>query len=196
MNTRVKLVLIGIVAVSAFVFGYYWIDTQPVWTTANSFPEDELTQLPASNQNIIRHVETHGRSIAYSYEEKVCTEFVIDVIENFTHLSPSEKNKISIITDRNVEELIGQSSPVVTGVQAALAEHDKGERVESPDAVKPGDFVQFWNLYNGKAYGHCGVVMRIDAGRTLTVYSSHPVTNGYGKQTWLWPEYEYFVRLH
>jgi hypothetical protein len=65
---------------------------------------------------------------------------------------------------------------------------------ESTDAL-PGDFVQFWNVFKGQAYGHCGIVLDIQPNKTITLYSSHPLTGGYGKQAYLWPDKIYFVRL-
>ena len=59
-----------------------------------------------------------------------------------------------------------------------------------------GDFVQFWNAYLGIPYGHCGVVFAVEPYKSLTIYLSLPVTGGYGKQKYLWPDHVFFVRLN
>ena len=77
----------------------------------------------------------------------------------------------------------------------ALLRNNKGIEIKDSSEVLPGDFVQFWKVFQGRAYGHCGIVLGIEPNKTLTLYSSHPFTGGYGTQEYLWPEKTYFVRL-
>lgn len=106
-----------------------------------------------------------------------------------------EKNKIRIITHEDIPMLLARESPVIKGVHTSLIEAFKGEEITEPGAVRPGDFVQFWNTYLGTPYGHCGVVFDVEPYESITIYSSHPVTGGYGKQKFLWPDQVFFVRL-
>ena len=54
--------------------------------------------LPDRNREIIAFVESKGDMLAPNYDDVVCTEFVIKVIDNFDQLTAKEKNKIRIIT--------------------------------------------------------------------------------------------------
>ena len=147
------------------------------------------------NIQIIDFIEAHGQKLSPNYDESICTEFVIQVIDQFSTLSQKEKNIIRIITNKKLDSLILTYSPMIKGVQTALIKGKKGMEIDKIEKVKPGDFVQFWNLYKGKEYGHSGIVLEIKPIENITIYSSHPVTNGYGKQMFLWPDKIYFARL-
>jgi hypothetical protein len=110
-------------------------------------------------------------------------------------LTKTEKNDIRIITDSQLDSLVEAESPIIKGVQTALLKSNKGIEIKESSEVLPGDFVQFWKVFRGRPYGHCGIVLDIKPDRTLTLYSSHPLTDGYGTQRYLWPEKIYFVRL-
>lgn len=101
-----------------------------------------------------------------------------------------------IITDKNLVELIENDSACIKGLQTALLLNNKGIAIEQVANVLPGDFVQFWNIYGNKAYGHCGIVHTIKPGKSITVYSSHPVTQGYGIQKFSWPDKAFFGRMN
>jgi len=182
-----------LLAITLFA-GHYWINTQPVWI-ADKRPVRFMADLPGKNKEIITFIEQRGAELAPNYQEAVCTEFVIQVIDHFGVLDKNQKNGVRIITNETLIDLIEQESPVIKGVQSALIEGNRGIIVENTEDVKPGDFVQFWNVYQGKAYGHCGIIREIEANKSITIYSSHPVTNGYGEQVFLWPDKIYFVRL-
>lgn len=184
------IVCFGIIGTLAI----FWFSTQPMWAVDKTIEKETLNNLPVRNKEIIEFIEAKGRDLAPTYNDAVCTEFVIKVIDNLKALTNSEKNDIRIITTSELDSLIEVESPTIKGVQTALVKGDKGIEIKSAD-VLPGDFVQFWNVFQGKAYGHCGIVLDIDPNRTLTLYSSHPFTGGYGKQVYLWPEKVYFVRL-
>lgn len=178
------------------VFLSYWLNTQPVKIVRdNAIGIDSSLELPGINRQIIEYIETHGGEIAPTYDTAVCTEFIIQVINHFKILTKEEKKLIRIITNEDLPTLIEANSSVVKGVQTAL-HGKKGAMIENTNEVMPGDFVQFWNIYNNAAYGHCGVVLSVEPNKKITVYSSHPLTNGYGKQTFLWPDKVFFVRLH
>lgn len=177
------------------MFAWYWIRTQPIRVEDQKIDSVVLTNLPSRNKQLLDFIEAKGKSLAPRYDEVVCTEFIINVIDPFKPLSATDKRAIRIITDGNLPALVHDDAPIIRGVQQALVDSGKGIAIPSAGQVLPGDFVQFWNVYNGKAYGHCGVIMEIAPEKSLTVYSSHPMTDGYGKQKFLWPEKTYFVRL-
>jgi hypothetical protein len=184
-----------LITVALLLFGNYWRRTQPIWIVEDRVDNNVLNILPPINKQIIDFVEANGRELAPNYDEVVCTEFVIKVIDKFQKLSNEEKDGIRIITTQDIGDLIINESSIVKGVQSALAKSDKGTEILNNEDVQPGDFVQFWNIYQGKEYGHCGVILSIDPNHSLTVYSSHPITAGYGKQKYLWPDKLFFVRL-
>jgi hypothetical protein len=186
--------LIAVVA-GVSVFIRYWVHTQPVWIVDEQVDDDLLATLPETNKNIIEFIEQKGRLIAPNYENVVCTEFVTEVIDQFASLTIEEKRAISIITNEDLQFLIKNESPVIKGVQTALTTNNKGITIDNPEEVRPGDFVQFWNEHGGKPRGHCGIVLSIEPNETLTLFSSHSLTNGYGKQKYLWPDKVFFVRL-
>ena len=198
LNTKKILITISIgLTLSAIVLSYiYWINTQPVWLFKNkTVDKDILTSTPEQNIQIINFIETHGQELAPNYKGAVCTEFVIKVIDKFNNLSQEEKRSIRIITTDQLDSLIEIDSPIIKGVQAALTQGKKGIEINKLEDVRPGDFVQFWNVFKNKEYGHCGIVLEIKPNESITLYSSHPITNGYGKQKFLWPDKIYFARL-
>ncbi len=189
-------VFFGLVLIVLGFIGNCWINTQPLWVNNKKISEHLLNKLPARNRLIIEFIEANGSKIAPHYNDAVCTEFVIDVIEQFGQLTKEEKKGIRIITDKNLVDLVESESSIIKGVQTSLIQNNKGEIVEGIEDVMSGDFVQFWNVYQGKAYGHCGVILEVNPSESLTVYSSHPLTDGYGKQKFLWPDKAFFVRLN
>jgi hypothetical protein len=193
-----KKVIVGIAIALTLagisILGGYWIRTQPVWVVDTQISKNLLDHLPAKNKKIIELIESRGKELAPTYREAVCTEFVINVIDNLDSLTKTEKNGIRIITTEELGYLIATESPVIKGIQTALVNGDKGILVEESEVI-PGDFVQFWNVYQGRERGHCGIVLDIDHNKTITLYSSHPLTDGYGKQEYLWPDKLFFVRL-
>ncbi|MBL0740166.1 hypothetical protein [Chryseolinea lacunae] len=196
MKLKVLLTLSCVGFVTAVgLFAWYWIRTQPIRVEHQKIDRVVFTRLPPRNRQLLDFIETTGKSLAPRYDEAVCTEFVIKVIDPFKPLSATDKRAIRIITGDNLPALVHDDAPIIRGVQEALVNSGKGVAIDSAAHVLPGDFVQFWNVYNGKAYGHCGVVMEIEPEKSLTLYSSHPMTDGYGKQKFLWPGKTYFVRL-
>jgi hypothetical protein len=187
--------IIMIIFLAGVFFGHYWINTQPVWITHQRPDDHQLSSAPPNNKQIIDFIEHHGSSLAPAYDEVVCTDFVIRVVSEFSPLSKSEKNTISIVLNEDLANLVASESPLIKGVQTALVSNSKGIEVINPKDVRPGDFVQFWNTYLGKNYGHCGVVLNIEPLESITLYSSHPLTDGFGKQKYLWPDKAFFVRL-
>ena len=192
---KVVLILaIGFPIAVCSYFIFYWVQTQPVGVSQEII-DLETSTLPKRNKQVIAFIESEGKKLAASYDDVVCTEFMIDVIENFTALSQEEKHFARVITQEKIEKLVDEESAIVRGVQTALTLNNKGIKIDNVGEVKPGDFVQFWNEFNNTAYGHCGIVLSVQPGEALTVYSSHPFTDGYGKQKFWWPDKIYFVRL-
>jgi hypothetical protein len=196
MRTIFRWVLLPVVLAGILFFIHLWAHTAPIWVypyrqTDRAF----LDTLPARNKKVIDFIEAEGARIAPSYAQAVCTEFVIEAIEPFAPLTRAEKRSLRVITDQDLMTLVQAESPVIRGVQQALTQGNKGTAVTRVEDVRPGDFVQFWNVYGGWVSGHCGIVAAINPGKTITVYSSHPVTGGYGRQLYLWPDKAFFVRL-
>lgn len=194
MKRWLLLILIVSLIGAGLYFASYWIHTQPI-QILNAHTVHDSEGMPTRNKQIIEFVEANGGALAPDYRQVVCTEFVIKVIENFVPLTTSEANKIRIITDEDIPTLLMKESPVIKGVHTSLIQANKGVEVIHPEDVKPGDFVQFWNSYLGIPYGHCGVVFSVESYKAISIYSSHPVTGGYGKQKFLWPDQIFFVRL-
>lgn len=189
-------IFIGIILTAVVLFGSYWVSTQPVYVTNQVVDSTALQQVPEKNQQIIRFLEEKGAAIAPVYNDVVCTEFVIKVIEHFTGLTKADRTGIRIITNDDLTELVRKEATIIKGVCTALVSGGKGTIITKPEDVRPGDFVQFWNLYYGSASGHCGIVLDIIPEKNITLYSSHPMTSGYGKQTFLWPDKVFFARLN
>ncbi|MFN7117952.1 MAG: hypothetical protein ACK4TA_14215, partial [Saprospiraceae bacterium] len=173
---------------------YHWYSTQPV-KIARLEPDNKIINksLHVNNQKVITLIEAKGKTLAPTYAEVVCTDYVINVLHEFYLLTKAEKRAIQIITSEDLKTLIAQDAPIIKGVYTALIDSGKGVPVER-DSVQAGDFVQFWNVMPTGCYGHCGVVKSIDD-QTLTLYSSHPMTNGFGIHTFRFPDKAYFVRL-
>lgn len=188
ISSIIVFTLVGVLAV-------FWFNTQPIWMVDKDIEKDVLDKLPEKNKKVIEFMESKGMDLAPTYSAAVCTEFVIKVIGAVEPLTSSEKNDVRIITNADLYSLIEAESPIIKGVQTALIKNGKGIEISNLEKVLPGDFVQFWNVFQGKAYGHCGVVLELNPGKTITLYSSHPLTDGYGEQEYLWPEQIYFVRL-
>lgn len=190
------IIFVGGILIGLVLFGHYWTSTQPILVaTDQTVAEDTLVRdLPAKNKEIITFIEKNGARLAPTYQEAVCTEFVIKVVNEFWPLSSNEKKGIRIITSDRLDSLVEHEAPIIKGIQSALIQSDKGIAISASE-VMPGDFVQFWNGYGIGVYGHCGVVAEIVPNENITVYSSHPFTNGFGKQVFLWPDKVYFVRL-
>ncbi|MBL7835554.1 MAG: hypothetical protein JNK18_16480 [Cyclobacteriaceae bacterium] len=196
MKRFLLMVLVAGGLLAMAVFANYWLKTQPIGIAVSNISIDTLQSLPDKNREIVNFIEANGASLAPTYDSVVCTEFVIKAINHFNNLTPQERNLIRIITQDDLMSLIETDSPIIRGVQTALLFNRKGNVIDDFSKVKPGDFVQFWNSYNGSAFGHCGIVHSMEANKSLTVFSSHPLTHGYGKQTFLWPDKVFFVRLN
>ena len=148
--------------------------------------------IPSRNNSVVDTVVKYGPKISPTYRKAVCTELVIKIIEKFYELNKVDKSRIRIITTKDIQQLLHNSSPVPKGVYHALTAKGIGIPIDSIQQVQAGDFVQFWT----DTWGHCGVVKSINhqAG-TMELYSSFPSTDGYGVQLFGIPKHCYFVRL-
>jgi hypothetical protein len=145
---RKTLFALGIlIIVGLAVIGNYWIRTQPI-LVVHAKPDSILFQtLPVTNQRIVNYIEANGTSLAPDYNKVVCTEFVIQVLQQFSALTKDERTQIRIITDDKLIDLVDRDADVIKGVQQAIVGHAKGIAINSMNDVKPGDFVQFWNYF-------------------------------------------------
>lgn len=194
MKRLLTICLIGVAGLIG-VLVTIWFNTQAVWPVDRKIETDKLEGLPVTNREVIEFIQAEGQDLAPTYESVVCTEFVIKVIDRVKPLTKAERNDIRIVTDSQLDSLVEADSPIIKGVLTALLRSNKGIEIKESTKVLPGDFVQFWQVFQGKAYGHCGIILDIEPNKTLTLYSSHPITDGYGTQEYLWPEKVYFVRL-
>lgn len=146
----------------------------------------------SKNRQVVDTVIKYGAKISPTYNKAVCTELVIGILNKFYPLNKTDKSRIRIITNDNIQTLLSQNSSVPKGVYYALTEKGIGTSVDSLQYVLPGDFVQFWT----DSWGHCGIIKSVDTkNNTMELYSSFPSTNGYGIQLFNVPKYCYFVRL-
>jgi hypothetical protein len=154
-----------------------------------------IVAVPELNKKLLEYAKKNGSKISPTYEKAVCTEFLIQVIQPFRPLTRKEKNDIRILTKESLGSLVENEDPVIKGVQTALVKSGKGEVINNPEDVLPGDLVQFWTSWLWYPTGHCGVVVSLEPGKKLTLYSSQSSTNGFGKYAIDWPGKTYFVRL-
>ncbi len=147
---------------------------------------------PTMNRCVVDTVIKYGAKISPTYKKAVCTELVILIIEKFYPLDKTDKNRIRIIINENVHDLLAKDSPLPKGVYYALTKKGVGTPVDSLTQVRPGDFVQFWT----ETWGHCGIVKSVDCqANIMELYSSFPSTDGYGIHRFRIPKHCYFVRL-
>jgi hypothetical protein len=165
------------------------------WTFTNDIPLDTVN-IPLKNKKIVALIEKEGKRLAPTYDKVVCTEYVINVLEKFEKLSMSDKNKIRIITDGDLHNLIKSDSNVIKGVTYYLTVSGKGISIKDISEAKAGDFIQFWNTRFGKTTGHCGIIRGVDIDLGLiSLYSSAPSTDGYGRQIYIMPEKVFIARM-
>jgi len=81
----------GLVIIGFFIFGSYWLNTQPIWLIDSQIDSVLLSKLPVKNKQILELLEARGKLMAPTYNDVVCTEFVIKVIDSFEPLSTREK---------------------------------------------------------------------------------------------------------
>src|SRR3989338_473985 len=100
--------------------------------------------IPPRNKQIIDTVLLYGKAISPTYQEAVCTEFVIGVLKHFITLSKEDVVNININQPRkSIEDVYAQmenGSPYPKGVVHALTSNGKGEAITNLADVKPGDF--------------------------------------------------------
>ena len=148
--------------------------------------------IPERNKQVIDTVVKYGPAISPTYKKAVCTELLIGIIEKFYTLNRTDKSRIRIITNEDIQTLLKNDSPIPKGVYHAFVEKGIGTPVSETKDVLPGDFVQFWT----DTWGHCGIVKSIDPkSGTMELYSSFPSTNGYGIQRFKIYEHSFFVRM-
>ena len=123
------LLLLGALLIGAVFFVSFWGKTQPVWLSSKTVDDKVLSSLPYKNKQIIDFIEATGKTIAPSYNETVCTEFVIKVIDKFAKLTKVEQADIRIITKENLKNLIENESSIIRGIQTALTKSGKGVEI-------------------------------------------------------------------
>ena len=151
-----------------------------------------LLEIPKKNKLIVDNVKKYGPEISSTYEKAVCTELLIKILEKTQVLNKTDKKRIRIITNQNIQELLKQDSNIPKGVYFALIEKGIGNPIDNKEEILEGDLVQFWT----ETWGHCGIVKSINLDKNeMELYSSFPSTNGYGIQKFNIPKYSFFVRL-
>ncbi len=202
MGLKLSVVL-GFVVAVVIVIWFTMNRHVPVAVVAMSLPSEEAkfqaaatVLVPERNKAILNYVNKKGRSLAPDYHSVVCTEYIIKVIEDFQPLTKRSKRDIRIITDEDLSVLVEREDDIIKGVQTAFARNNIGSSILNFKEVSPGDFVQFWNTDFSFSWGHCGIVSEIVPGESITMYSSHPVTDGYGIHKFSWPDKVFFARLN
>ena len=71
------------------VFIDYWTSTQPLAFRLPQANASVPADVPARNKQVIDFIESQGKALAPTYNEAVCTEFVIHVVEHFVPLTRS-----------------------------------------------------------------------------------------------------------
>lgn len=156
----------------------------------------DTVNIPLKNKSLLKFAEINGSSIAPTYEKAVCTEYLIQVLQNFCGVTPEIKKKIRIITKEDLNTMLSQDSVVTKGVYHALTSTGLGIPVDNPAEAKAGDLIQFWDYDSGEPYGHCGIIRAVDLEKGLiSLYSSARSTNGHDKQIYVLPKYMFIVRL-
>lgn len=162
---------------------------------ANPSASNRQTDSGQEPRLIIDYARKQGRKISPTYEKAVCTEFLIEVLKNFTPLSAREKTRIRILIKEPLGKLIRKEDSLIRGVQWALVASGKGIAIPLEE-VQPGDLVQYWDSWAEIVpFGHFGIVTGITPGKSFRLISSSPYTDGYGEMDFPWPEKLYFVRL-
>jgi hypothetical protein len=193
-----KTLLVLLFVLTAILLSYVFAPN--ITKNINRFLYSDLpvdtTDASLKNRAILKYADAYGAKISPTYQEAVCTEYLIQIIDHFNPLNKDQKNKIRIITQENIDTLLNQNDLIPAGVYYSLSSTDIGIPIDDIREVKAGDFVQFWDKFNGRRYGHCGIVRAVDIEKgIMSLYSSSPRTNGHGKQIYVIPEYVYFVRL-
>lgn len=196
LNNRFSLVVILVAIMAVFVM---WM---PIKTKSYLYkwivnPEILVDSAGISNKNklVLLTAEKYGKAISPTYEQAVCTEFVIGVLDKLEKITKATKQQVRIITNESLDSLYRSDARILKGVVCALEDAKLGEEISLNEA-KAGDFFQFWDYYNGQIFGHCGILRGFDNNKVLmSAYSSAPSTNGFGIQTYVVPEKIFFVRL-
>lgn len=190
-NLISTLLCVGILVLVVFSCSSSGQRSLPVPDTGVSSVEQEII-IPELNQAVIDTMLKYGPGISPTYQKAVCTELVIEILEKFHKLNSTDKSRIRIITNDDIQSMLRENADVPKGVYYALTAKGVGMAIDNIEDVIPGDFVQFWTT----TWGHCGVVKEIDVENgVMTLYSSFPSTDGYGEQKFRIPEYAFFVRL-
>lgn len=114
-----------------------------------------------------------------------CVQFVLEVVREVAAdeerpdvVTPALKRALYIqLSDEdhaNLQQLVDDGDPQITGVQKALVGAGLGHPVATEDA-RPGDLVQYWYRSGGRWYGHSAIVEQIVDGEA-TLYGSHKST--------------------
>lgn len=139
----------------------------------------------------VRLAETEFKDWDYGYrahrKQVNCVLFMVAVVEELVQrdLTREERNAILINNvgrRRNLSNLIRKDDKRIRGIQTALVEMDKGYSVK-PSEAKPGDFVQYWKLYNGRWKGHTAIIQEVQEKnglRCAIIFGSHQSLGGVG----------------
>jgi len=114
-----------------------------------------------------------------------CVQFVLEVVKQVAAdedrpdaVTPALKRALYIQLSEedhaNLQQMVDDGDPQITGVQKALVDAGLGHPVAAEDA-QPGDLVQYWYRSGGRWYGHSAIVEQI-VDREATLYGSHKTT--------------------
>lgn len=139
----------------------------------------------------VRLAETRFKDWRYGHREYRrqvnCVQFMAAVVEELLQreLSPAERSAILINRigrRRHLARLIQHNDKRIRGIQTALVQMGKGQIIK-PSEAKPGDFIQYWKLRNGRWVGHASIIIDViqrEGTSCALVFGSHQSLDGVG----------------
>ncbi len=159
--------------------------------------EEYVGEIPAKNLRVLELIQQNGRSYAPDYKNHVCTQFVASVLSDVMILNKTDRKRINVVIGNlPLDSLVSNHSDLTRGVVYAMEAQNACITINKLEDAAPGDFIQYWNKLAGGYHGHSAIISSVNpTTNTITIHSSHPKTNGYGKQVVFYPEIYYVGRL-
>lgn len=127
----------------------------------------------SAQTTFLEYCELNGKTIAPSYSQSNCVQFLYKaLVSYYPNLNDKDlKNEVYITNKENLETVIKQKSPIISGVCEALVKRGVAYYVDKP---KAGDIFQYWILMSGwSPSGHCGVIKRVYGDGSFDMISSY-----------------------
>ncbi len=139
----------------------------------------------------VRLGETRFKDWRYGhreYRQQVnCVQFMVAVVEELLQRELTEDERDAILIKKigrrkHLWRLIVHNDRRIRGIQTALVQMRKGQMIK-PSEAKPGDFVQYWRLKDGRWVGHAAIILEImnrNGMLCALVFGSHQSLGGVG----------------